>query len=78
MLARSGGLLLWLAIAHGAPHAEFTLLKSNAECLSNDDNLGDVTSLQQCADKCAAHRGCNFFISGKSDKAGRCWVEFTN
>ena len=55
-------------------------IKENAECNSNDEKLGDFSTMEQCAAACAAKEGCEYFIYGKAsgpqgDKAGRCYWE---
>lgn len=56
----------------------FTLIKSNAECNSDNVPLGPKTSLQECADACAAAPTCSFFVSGKGAELGHCHQEITN
>ena len=37
-------------------------LKSGAECDSSDESLGDFSSVQECANACAAKPQCKFFV----------------
>ena len=50
---------------------------SGHECKSSDVKLGDFDTVQQCADACAATRGCYFFDFGTNWKKGRCYWEQT-
>ena len=47
----------------------FRRVKSDARCPGGSD-LGFRSTLQACADACAARRGCVYFTSGKGD--GKC------
>ena len=59
-------------------YADYILIKSDHECKSADENLGDFESLGQCANACKLMAGCNFFIYGKDSKQGRCYWEKTS
>ena len=49
----------------------YTLIKEDAECQSDDMKLGEFATIADCADACARHHDCNFFIMGKGEeKAG--------
>lgn len=65
------------AISAAKASARYELVHSGAECRSTDENLGDKQTLQACADACAAHASCRFFIYGTGFKAGRCYHEYT-
>jgi len=51
--------------------------KRNAECYSNDENLGNQVSFADCAKVCKEKTGCKYFIYGYGSKAKRCWWEKT-
>jgi len=57
---------------------EYTRIREHVECTSSDHNLGDQTSLENCALACSRLQSCNFFIFGTGAKAGRCYAEFTS
>ena len=58
---------------------EYELIKRGAECDDGENQkLGDVATVEQCAELCAKTQGCVFFILGKGEtKAGWCWAENT-
>ena len=60
-----------------APPAPYKLLHSGAECNSDDQNLGDQSSAQDCANACNEAGGCRYFIFGTGRKTGRCYFEKT-
>ena len=75
-MRRSLALLATLALA--SAEYEYELIKRNAECESDDEKLGDVATVEGCAELCAKKQGCVFFILGKGEtKAGWCWAEHT-
>merc|ERR1712072_635827 len=56
-----------------------TLVKKGYECNSKEHDYGEVASVKACADKCKATKGCNFFVFGTGDKAGKCdWEKTTS
>ena len=61
---------------------QYKLIKSGAECNSDDAWLGDFNSAKGCADKCTQTEGCRFFIYGiagtQGDKTGSCYHEKTS
>ena len=61
----------------GSAVASFDLVGSAVECLSNDTLLGNVLTPAGCARRCKSTPGCEFFVSGFGDKAGRCYQEYT-
>jgi ankyrin repeat protein len=65
------------ACAGDAPPPGAVLIKSNAECKSNDEELGMSSTIHDCESKCRAQSGCQYFIFGKGAKAGKCWWEKT-
>jgi len=65
------------------------LIKSGAECKSDDAWLGKFDTVKGCADKCAQAEDCRYFIYGiygdggtptptGGDKTGQCWHEKTS
>ena len=56
--------------------AQYSLVKSNAECKSGDNDMGKKVSVQDCANAVSASDGF-FFIFGTGSKAGNCWKEST-
>ena len=54
-----------------------TLRRSGAKCISDEVNLGFKDSVLDCAAACGAVAGCQFFIYGHGDNAGRCFFEQT-
>jgi hypothetical protein len=40
----------------------YTLIHSDGECNSDDQNLGTQDSVQACADACVATPGCRYFV----------------
>jgi len=57
--------------------ASATLLKSDVECNSKDEDHGYVTTAAACAEKVRAAGGA-YFIYGKGSKKGACWLEKTS
>ena len=58
--------------------SDYELKKSGAECLSDDSYLGDFSSVEECANACANHEGCRFFVYGYGDGTSEdCWKECT-
>ena len=55
----------------------YKLLKSNFECGSDEEKLGNFSSLQECGQACRNKDGCNFFIFGESSskKEESCYWE---
>jgi hypothetical protein len=69
--------ILFLSLAHIIDAVDYTLIHEQVECMSDDANLGDQTSLDNCALACSRHQGCVFFIYGTGFKSGRCYAELT-
>merc|ERR1711881_243379 len=42
-----------------------------------DEKLGHNLTEKQCAEECKQHPECTFFVFGINQKAGMCYVEFT-
>ena len=59
------------------PSSYYQLVRTGAECTSNDAMLGTDMTLSDCAQKCIDTPGCLFFIYGTGFKAGRCYWEYT-
>ena len=59
--------------------AGYKLLKSEADCRSRDESLGDFPSIDECADACRNKDGCAFFLYGipETDKELGCFWEKT-
>lgn len=55
----------------------YSMIYREAECSSPDIMLGMVSSAEKCAEACANIDGCQYFIFGKNEKAGRCYYEIT-
>jgi len=53
------------------------LIKAGSECRSSDTYLGKFETVQACASKCAATKGCRYFLYGIRNRAGRCYYERT-
>ena len=47
------------------------------ECNSDDEDLGEFASLEECKNACRNMPGCHFFIFGKESKQGWCYWEKT-
>ena len=62
------------AVEFGVLAATGTLIKSNIECKSDDEEIRDAASLEQCA-RAVATRGGEFFIYRKLD--GQCYWQRT-
>ena len=59
---------------------EWELEKENAECKSDNINLGRLRNCAIALTACAAHKNpiqCKFFNFGKGAEAGRCFMETT-
>jgi len=56
---------------------EYILLNSGAECDSDDNWLGEFTTIQECANVCRKTECCNFFLYGTGEKDGQCYWEKT-
>jgi hypothetical protein len=63
-------------MAPGDHEAKETLIMEDHECASTDDSMGLQTSLEACKDA-VRNAGGKFFIYGKNEKDGRCFVENT-
>ena len=59
-------------------HVDYTLIKTDYECKSSDQSLGEFASLEECANACKKIAGCHFFDYGKETKQGRCYWEKTS
>lgn len=57
--------------------ASATLVKSDVECLSKDEDQGKLASVAECAAK-VLDAGGKYFVFGKGDKKGHCWMEKTS
>jgi len=69
--------------ASACPDRGFTLWKKGRECLpahggngGSEKKLGSGMSMEQCAAKCRATKGCNFFVIGAGPKKGHCYWEY--
>ena len=60
----------------------YNIIKEDAECNSDDVDIGYVTTVRECAQACLQTGGCRYFIYGKKgsqgDKTGRCYYEKTD
>lgn len=54
------------------------IAKEKNECQSSDESLGHDRTLESCAAACRAKAGCQFFVFGIYEKAGRCYHELTS
>lgn len=52
-------------------------MNAGAQCKSDNEELGDFTSIDECAGACKQKDGCNFFIFGTESKSGHCLWEKT-
>ena len=58
---------------------QYKLIKSGAECKSDDADLGSFSTEKGCADKCAQTEGCRYFIYGiAGSKTRKCFHEKTS
>ena len=56
----------------------FTQRRAHAQCGSNDLRIGGFSTLQRCAEACAATRSCRFFTFAPHSHAnGDCYQEYT-
>ena len=55
----------------------FILLKADHECNSDDHDLTDKNSVEECAAACQAKASCHYFKYGKASKAKQCFHETT-
>ena len=62
----------------GTAPTEYTLIKSGAECKSDDETEGEFDTLEGCADFVKRHYGGRFFSYGRDGKAGQCYWEKTS
>ena len=53
-------------------------MKSGVQCKSDDELLGEYSSLIGCSNVCRKTNGCNFFQYGKDNKKGKCLWEKTS
>ena len=57
---------------------DFGLLRSDVECSSNDELLGNFSTVNDCSNSCKTTHGCNYFVYGKvPDTQGLCFWEKT-
>ena len=54
-----------------------SLLHKNMECRSKEIKLGNTKNMIECAERCVEKDGCEFFIYGKNDEKGNCFMELT-
>jgi hypothetical protein len=54
------------------------LIKKGVECTSADEKLGEDWSEMECESECRITPGCQYYIFGTGDNAGKCWWEKTN
>ena len=60
-------------------YADYRLIKSDHQCKSEGQHLGNFQSVEECANACKEWAGCNFFIYGKDSLKGRCnWEKTSN
>eukprot|EP00656_Telonema_subtile_P025036 TRINITY_DN27172_c0_g1_i1.p1 TRINITY_DN27172_c0_g1~~TRINITY_DN27172_c0_g1_i1.p1 ORF type:complete len:639 (+),score=157.19 TRINITY_DN27172_c0_g1_i1:142-2058(+) len=58
------------------PTFKRVLVKEGAECAGEDQLLGDdVATPSECSALCAQQDGCEFFMSGVAQNAGKCFWE---
>ena len=60
---------------------EYQKIKSDAECLSDDEKLGTFPTVYDCFNACLVTTGCTYFIYGKEQGGAKdqCyWEKTTN
>lgn len=56
----------------------WVMLSRNHECSSDDIDIGEAETVEECAMRCAVFEGCQYFIFGHGDKKNKCWYEATS
>ena len=56
----------------------WVMLSRNHECSSEDIDIGEAETVEECAMRCAVFEGCQYFIFGHGDKKNKCWYEATS
>ena len=59
-------------------YVDYILIKTDYECKSSDQSLGEFASLEECANACKNIAGCHFFVYGKETNQGPCYWEKTS
>ena len=69
----------WLCLAAGVmAEISFDLIKTQAECNTENVDLGVQPGPRACAEACAAQPSCSFFVSGTGAQVGHCHQELAN
>ena len=51
----------------------WVMLSKGHECSTDDVDIDDAETVEECAMRCAVFEGCQYFIFGHGDKKHKCW-----